>query len=111
MPGDVQIFKLAHRAGKRNTSKRAIMNPYYNLPPEQRAAQRLVDQYNSDAQLWKTVEPKRRKLYASASPRNFEKAGLAGIRTRPASAGIDWASDSMGRVAKAELEVFTGWDG
>ena len=36
------------------------MNPYYNLPPEQRRLQRLVDQYNADAQLWKKLEPKRR---------------------------------------------------
>ena len=56
----VQISKLDHRAGKRNTSSQATMNPYYNLPPEQRATQRVVDQYNSDVQLWKTLEPRRR---------------------------------------------------
>ncbi len=36
------------------------MNPYYNLPPEQRTLQRLVDQYNADARLWKRLEPRRR---------------------------------------------------
>ena len=36
------------------------MNPYYNLPPQQRPLQRLVDQYNADARLWKMLAPKRR---------------------------------------------------
>jgi hypothetical protein len=36
------------------------MNPYYNLPPEQRPTQRLVDQFNADERLWKKLEPKRR---------------------------------------------------
>ena len=36
------------------------MNPYYNLPPEQRMTQRLVDQFNADERLWKKLEPKRR---------------------------------------------------
>ena len=36
------------------------MNPYYNLPPEQRATQRLVDQFNADERLWKTLDPARR---------------------------------------------------
>ena len=35
------------------------MNPYSNLPPEQRATQRLVDQFNADERLWKKLEPKR----------------------------------------------------
>ena len=36
------------------------MNPFYNLPPEQRATQRLGEQYNADARLWKKLEPRRR---------------------------------------------------
>jgi len=36
------------------------MNPYYNLPPEQRPLQRLVDQYNDDAHLWRKLAPRRR---------------------------------------------------
>jgi len=36
------------------------MNPYYNLPPEQRFTQRLVDQFNADEPLWKKLEPRRR---------------------------------------------------
>jgi len=36
------------------------MNPYYNLPLEQRRTQRLVDQYNADARVWKKLEPRRR---------------------------------------------------
>ena len=36
------------------------MNLYHNLPLEQRAAQRLVDQFNADEQLWEKLEPRRR---------------------------------------------------
>jgi len=36
------------------------MNPYYNLPPEQRFTQRLVDQFNTDERLWKKLAPRRR---------------------------------------------------
>ena len=36
------------------------MNTYHNLPPEQRAAQRLVDEFNADERLWKKLEPRRR---------------------------------------------------
>ena len=36
------------------------MNPYYNLPPEQRVTQRMVDQDNADARLWNKLVPRRR---------------------------------------------------
>lgn len=36
------------------------MNPYYNLPPEQKRLQRLVDQYNAEAGLWRKLASKRR---------------------------------------------------
>ena len=36
------------------------MNPYYNLPPEQRFTQRLADQFNADERLWHKLAPKRR---------------------------------------------------
>ncbi len=36
------------------------MNPNYNLPPEQRPTQRLVEQFNADERLWKKLEPKRK---------------------------------------------------
>jgi len=36
-----------------------LMNPYYNLPPEQRFTQRLADQFNADEGLWKTLAPRR----------------------------------------------------
>jgi hypothetical protein len=36
------------------------MSPYYNLPPEQRFTQRLVDLFNADERLWKKLEPRRR---------------------------------------------------
>ena len=36
------------------------MTPYYNVPPEQRFTQRLVDQFNADERLWKKLAPRRR---------------------------------------------------
>jgi hypothetical protein len=36
------------------------MNPYYNLPAQQRFIQRLVEQFNADEQLWKKLAPRRR---------------------------------------------------
>jgi hypothetical protein len=36
------------------------MNPFYNLPPGQRATQRLVELFNAEERLWKSLEPKRR---------------------------------------------------
>jgi hypothetical protein len=36
----------------------------YNLPPEQRQVQRLVDQWNADERLWQKLEPSRRRRRA-----------------------------------------------
>lgn len=36
------------------------MNPYYNLPPEQRRVQQLVALFNADELLWRSLEDKRR---------------------------------------------------
>lgn len=36
------------------------MNPYYNLPSNQRNIQRLVDQRNADERHWEKLEPRRR---------------------------------------------------
>jgi hypothetical protein len=55
------------------------MNAYYNLPPEQRATQRLVDQFNADERLWKKLEPKRRarrKLRPQLSRKKLSKLDL-----------------------------------
>ena len=55
------------------------MNPFYNLPPEQRTTQRLVEQYNADARLWKKLEPKRRarrKLLPGLSEKKLKKLDL-----------------------------------
>jgi hypothetical protein len=55
------------------------LNPYYNLPPEQRATQRLVDQFNADERLWRKLEPKRRarrKLGPRRSRKNLKKLDL-----------------------------------
>jgi hypothetical protein len=45
------------------------MNPYYNLPPEQRRTQRLADQFNADEKLWKKLGPKRRARRKLRPPR------------------------------------------
>ena len=55
------------------------MNPYCNLPPEQRPIQRLVDQFNADERLWKKLEPKRRarhKLRPLLSRKKLKKLAL-----------------------------------
>ena len=46
------------------------MNPYYNLPPEQRRVQQLVALFNADELLWRSLEDKRRlrrRLYPRIS--------------------------------------------
>jgi len=55
------------------------MNPYSNLPPEQRPTQRLVDQFNADERLWKKLEPKRaarRKIRPRLSRAKLKKLAL-----------------------------------
>ena len=55
------------------------MNPYSNLPPEQWATQRLVDQFNADERLWKKLEPKRaarRKIRPRLPPGKLKKLAL-----------------------------------
>lgn len=55
------------------------MNPYHNLPPNQRPTQRLVDQFNADERLWKELEPKRRlrrKLCPHLSRKRLKKLDL-----------------------------------
>lgn len=37
------------------------MNPYYNLPLEQRRVQRLVAQFNADERLWRSLARNRRQ--------------------------------------------------
>ena len=55
------------------------MNPYYNIPPEQRATQHLVDQFNADERLWKKLVPKRRlrrKLRPRLSRKELKELAL-----------------------------------
>jgi len=52
------------------------MNPYYNLPPEQRVTRRSVDQFNADERLWKQLEPGRRAR-RKLSPRLSRKQSKA----------------------------------
>jgi hypothetical protein len=44
------------------------MTSYYHLPPEQRLVQRLVDQFNADERLWRSLDANRR-LRRKARPR------------------------------------------
>ena len=51
------------------------MNPYCNLPQEQRRVQRLVARFNADEHLWRSLEGKRRlrrRLYPRL-PANLRK--------------------------------------
>jgi hypothetical protein len=64
------------------------MNSYYNLAPEQRFTQRLVDQFNADERLWKKLEPRRRArrklLRWFLSPEKLKKLDLLEFaRERP----------------------------
>jgi hypothetical protein len=63
------------------------VNPYYNLPTEQRAVQRLADQFNADERLWRTLEPgrrARRKLRPRRSRKKSKKLDLREFaRARP----------------------------
>ena len=55
------------------------MNPDYNLPPEQRLTQRLVDQFNADERLWRKLEPRRRarrKLLSHLPEKQLKKLDL-----------------------------------
>jgi len=55
------------------------MNPYYNLPLEQRVPQQLVEQLNADERLWKTLASRRRgrrKLHPFVSRKQRKKHDL-----------------------------------
>ena len=60
------------------------MNPYHNLPPQQRRMQRLADQFNADERLWKKLEPRRqarRKLLAGLSRKRLKELDLLEFAT------------------------------
>ena len=64
------------------------MNPYYNLPPEQRFIQKLLDHYNADADLWRKLAPRRylrrRLLGRIVSKKKLQELDLAEFSsTRP----------------------------
>ena len=82
------------------------MNPYYNLPPEQRPAQRLVDQFNADERLWKKLEPRRRaqrKLRPRRSRKKLKKIDLLEFaRARPPQDCIgEWIEPQSKALLKA----------
>ena len=55
------------------------MNPYHNLPPEQRRVQQLVALFNADEQLWQSLEGKRRlrrRLYPRISTNRRKQLDL-----------------------------------
>lgn len=71
------------------------MNPYYNLPPEQRPTQRLVEQFNANEWLWKKLEPRRRarrKLRPRRPLKKLKQADLLEFaKARPAQDAIaEW---------------------
>ena len=76
------------------------MNPYYNLPPEQRAIQKVVEQFNADESLWKKLEPRskaRRKPRPRLSRKKLKKLDLAEFaQARPPQDCIgQWIETSM----------------
>jgi len=74
------------------------MNPCYNLPPEQRMTQRLVEQFNADERLWKKLAPKRgarRKVRPRSSRKGLKNLDLLEFaKARPplecVGQWIDW---------------------
>jgi hypothetical protein len=55
------------------------MNPYYNLPPEQRWIQKVVAQFNADERLWRSLDGRRRlrrKLYPRLSAKRRKQLDL-----------------------------------
>lgn len=52
----------------------------YNLPPEQRSVQRLVDHWNADERLWQKLEP--RRLLRRALRKNLSEAQLRELDLR-----------------------------
>jgi len=55
------------------------MNPYYNLPPQQRMLQRSVDQWNADEALWRRLASRRRlrrKLLCGLSKNQLHELDL-----------------------------------
>ena len=75
------------------------MNPYYNLPPEQRMPQSRVDQFNADERLWQKLEPRRqarRKLRPRLSRKKLKEMDLAEFaKARPPRDCIGlWAEQS-----------------
>jgi hypothetical protein len=83
------------------------MNPYYNLPPAQRATQRLVAQFNADERLWKKLEPRRkarRKLRPRLSAKKLEKLGLSEFaKVRPPQDCIgQWVETSSTALAVSQ---------
>ena len=80
------------------------MTPYYNLPREQRPIQRLVDQYNADAGLWRKLAPRRkarRKLRPRLSKKKLKKLDLAEFgKARPPQDAIgQWIGTEPGKAA------------
>lgn len=86
------------------------MNPYYNLPPEQRPLQRLVDQYNADARLWRRLAPRRRArrklLRRVLSRKKLKKLDLREFaRARPPQDCIGQWVEPQPEVAPNKISV------
>jgi len=70
------------------------MNPYYNLPSEQRRGQLIAEQFNADEQLWRNLRSQRllrRKLYPRLSAKQRRQLDLLEF------AAMHPAQDCVGR--------------
>jgi hypothetical protein len=62
------------------------MNSYLNLPPEQRGVQQLVDQFNRDENLFRTLTVKRcfrRLSHRGLSPKRQKLLDLVALLSAP----------------------------
>ena len=79
LPGKANPWNSVARLQALSQHSGTAVNPYYNLPPGQRAVQRLVDQFNADERLWKKLEPKRRtrrKLWPRLARKELSRLDL-----------------------------------
>jgi len=86
------------------------MNPYSNLPPEQRPTQRLVDQFNADERLWKKLEPKRaarRKIRPRLSAAKLKHLALQELAQ--ASPPQDCIGELLDRSAHGRRRMVDGY--
>ena len=60
------------------------MNPYYNIPPAQHEAQRLIDRFNRDEAHWRSLENRRklrRELFKELKEKQHKQLDLLEFAT------------------------------